>query len=174
MNKAAENAKVEPFVISRTFDAPRELVFKVFTDPEHMKHWWGPKGFKVIAAEMDLRPGGTFHYGMQAPDGSTMWGRFVYREISAPDRVVFISSFSDAEGGLTRHPMAPGWPMEMLTVFAFEEIDDGRTKLNVTSSAYNASDEEIATFEKGYPSMTQGWGGTLEQLGTYLASVQKP
>ena len=60
------------------FDAPRELVWKCFTDPERMKHWWGPKGFKVIASKMDLRPGGTYHYGMKAPDGMPMWGKFVY------------------------------------------------------------------------------------------------
>ena len=173
VSKSTENQKTQPFVISRIFDAPRDLVFKVFTDPEHMKHWWGPKGFKVIASEMDLRPGGTFHYGMQAPDGSTMWGRFVYREISAPERVVLINSFSDAEGGITRHPMSPGWPLELLSVFTLEELDDGRTKLTINWSPYNASDDEIETFDKGRPSMTQGWSGTLEQLEAYLARIQK-
>ena len=59
---------VEDFVISRTFDAPRELVWKCFTDPERMKQWWGPKGFKVITSKMDLRPGGCYHYGLQSPD----------------------------------------------------------------------------------------------------------
>lgn len=173
MNKVADNAKIGPFSLSRIIDAPRELVYKVFTDPEHMRHWWGPKGLKIVDAKMDLRPGGIFHYGMQAPDGSVMWGRFLYRQISAPERIVFINSFSDAEGGVTRHPMAPGWPMEMLTVFTFEKIDDGRTKLNVTSSAYNASDEEIATFEEGYLSMTNGFGGTFDKLEAYLASIRK-
>ena len=69
-------------VITRVFDAPRELVWKAFTDPERMRQWWGPKGFSVIASKMDLRPGGTYHYGMRAPDGTPMWGRFVYREIA--------------------------------------------------------------------------------------------
>jgi uncharacterized protein YndB with AHSA1/START domain len=69
------------FTISRVFDAPRDLVFKAFTDPEHMKHWWGPKGFTVIKSEMDLRVGGIYHYDLRGPDGSTMWGKFVYREI---------------------------------------------------------------------------------------------
>ncbi len=71
---------------SRAFDAPRELVWKAFTEPERMKQWWGPKGFTVIAAKMDLRPGGTYHYGMQAPDGATMWGKMVFREIAGADR----------------------------------------------------------------------------------------
>src|ERR1051326_3641549 len=97
----------EPFVITRAFDAPRELVWKAFTDPERMKHWWGPKGFTVIASKMDLRPGGIYHYGMKAPDGSAMWGKFVFREVAAPERMVFINSFSDEAGGISRHPMAP-------------------------------------------------------------------
>ena len=98
------------FVISRVLDAPRDLVWKCFTDPEHMKQWWGPKGVKIVKSEMDLRLGGTYHYGMQTPDGSVMWGKQVYREITPKDRLVFINSFSDENGGLTRHPMAPTWP----------------------------------------------------------------
>jgi uncharacterized protein YndB with AHSA1/START domain len=173
MSKVAENPKVAPFVISRIFDAPRELVYKAFTDPEHMKHWWGPKGVKIVSPKMDLRPGGVFHYGMQTPDGSTMWGRFVYREILAPERIVFVNSFSDADGGVTRHPMSLDWPMEMLSVFTFEELDDGRTKLAVTFTPLNASDEEIAVFDNNHPSMTQGFSGSFEKLEAYLATIQK-
>ena len=99
------------FVISRVFDAPRDLVWKAFTEPERMKEWWGPKGFTVIASKMDFRPGGTYHYGMKAPDGSAMWGKFVYREIVPPERMVFINSFSDEAGGITRHPMHLAWPL---------------------------------------------------------------
>src|SRR5467141_4449519 len=83
--------------------------WKAFTDPEHMKHWWGPKGFTVRITKMDFRPGGTYHYCMRSPDGRDMWGKFVYREIVAPERIVFINSFSDENGGLTRHPMSPTW-----------------------------------------------------------------
>lgn len=173
MSKIAGNPKTEPFVISRVFDAPRELIFKAFTDPEHMKHWWGPKGFKVLASEMDLRPGGMYHYGLEAPDGSTMWGRFIYQEIAAPELIVLISSFSDAKGGITRHPMSPGWPLEMLSRFSFEEVGDGKTKLTISWAPINESDDELATFEKGRPSMTQGWSGTFEQLEAYLARIQK-
>ena len=83
------------FVISRVLDAPRALVWQCFTDPERMKHWWGPKGFKVIASNMDLRVGGTYHYGMTAPDGSPMWGLFTYREIVPQEKLGFVNSFSD-------------------------------------------------------------------------------
>jgi uncharacterized protein YndB with AHSA1/START domain len=163
--------KSDDFVISRVFDAPRDLVWKAFTDPERMRHWWGPKGFTVIASKMDLRPGGTYHYGMKAPDGSPMWGKFVFREIVAPDRMVFISSFSDEAGGTTRHPMAPTWPLEMLSTFSFEEQPGGRTKVTIRWSPHNATDEESKAFDAGRDSMMAGWGGTLEQLEAYLAKA---
>jgi uncharacterized protein YndB with AHSA1/START domain len=160
------------FVITRVFDAPRDLVWKAFTDPERMKEWWGPKGFSVITSKMDLRPGGTYHYGMKAPDGAAIWGKFIFREIVAPERMVFINSFSDEAGGQTRHPMAPTWPLELLSTFTFEDVG-GKTKVTIRWAPHNASEEERKTFDAGHDSMRQGWGGTMEQLQTYLAKVQQ-
>ena len=159
------------FVISRVLDAPRELVWKVFSEPERMKEWWGPKGFTVIASKMDFRPGGIYHYGMQAPNGAAMWGKFVYREIVPPERMVFINSFSDEDGGVTRHPMSPSWPLEMLSTFTFEELPGGKTRFTLRWRAYNASAEEQKTFDAAHDSMNQGWGGTLEQLTAYLKTA---
>ncbi len=167
----SETATSKEFVISRVFDAPREFVWKAFTEPERMKHWWGPKGFTVFASMMDLRPGGTYHYGMKAPDGTPMWGKFVFREIAAPGRMVFINSFSDEAGGTTRHPMHRSWPLEMLSTFTFEEQPGGKTKLTIRWSPHAASEEERKTFDAGHGSMQQGWTGTLDQLEAYLAKA---
>src|SRR5262249_52172295 len=100
------------FVITRRFNAPRRLVWDAFTKVEHLRNWWGPKGFSVVKASLDLKPGGVFHYGLRAPNGAEMWGKWVFREIVAPERLVIVASFSDAAGGLTRHPMAPDWPLQ--------------------------------------------------------------
>ena len=141
-----------------------------FTEPEHMKQWWGPKGFTVIAAKMDLRVGGTYHYGLKAPDGSPMWGKFVFREIAAPERMVFVcNSFSDEAGGTTRHPLHMSWPLELMTTFTFEEQPGGKTKFTIRWQAYNATDEEQKTFDANHDSMRQGWSGTIDQLDAYLA-----
>jgi uncharacterized protein YndB with AHSA1/START domain len=165
-------AKAE-FELSRVFDAPRKLLWECFTDPEHMKQWWGPKGVTVIASKMDLRPGGTYLYGMKTPDGQVMWGKFVYREITPPEKLVFINSFSDENAGVTRHPMAPTWPLELLSMFTFEEVADGKSKFTVRWSPHNATAEERQTFDAGHASMTQGWGGTMEQLAAYLAKATR-
>jgi uncharacterized protein YndB with AHSA1/START domain len=169
---AVADSQSKDFVISRVFDAPRDLVWKAFTEPERMRQWWGPKGFKVIVSKMDLRPGGTYHYGLESPDGKAMWGKFVYREITPPQRMVFINSFSDEAGGVTRHPMAPTWPLEMLSTFTFEELPGGETKFTVRWAAYNASEEEQKTFDTSHDGMNQGWSGTMEQLTAYLAAAK--
>jgi uncharacterized protein YndB with AHSA1/START domain len=160
----------EPFVISRAFDARRDVVWKAWTEPERLKRWWGPKGFTVVSCTVDLRPGGVFHYGLRAPDGSDMWGRFVYREIVAPERLVFVVSFSDEKGGVTRHPWSPNWPLEMHSTVSFQE-HVGKTTVTVTWTPGSATEIERKTFDEGQPSMRQGWTGTFDQLVEYLAKA---
>jgi uncharacterized protein YndB with AHSA1/START domain len=164
--------QAKEFVLTRVFDAPRELVWQCFTDPERMKHWWGPKGFKVLHSQMDLRPGGTYHYGMQSPTGQPMWGKFTYREIAPPSKLVCINSFSDEKGGITRHPMAPTWPLQLLSTFTFDDKPGGKTKFTIRWQTHNATEEEQKTFDGAFDSMTQGWGGTMEQLEAYLATTK--
>ncbi len=156
------------FVISREFDAPRDLVWRSWTEAERLRQWWGPKGFIVHTCKVDLRPGGLFHYGMTAPDGSAMWGRFVYREIDRPRRLQFIVSFSDPDGEISRHPGHLHWPLQMLSTVTFQETN-GRTTVTVRWEAYEATDLERQTFQDGMASMQQGWTGTFEQFDDYLA-----
>jgi len=175
MQDQTADATSKDFVISRVLDAPRHLVWRCFTDPERMKHWWGPKGFKVIASKMDLRVGGTYHYGMKAPDGSPMWGLFTWREIVPQEKLVFVNTFSDEKGGVTRHPAAPTWPLRMLSSFAFEDAPGGKTRFTVRWSPFEATPEERATFDSDQSrvSMTNGWTGTMEQLEAYLANAKR-
>ena len=161
----------DDFVISREFDAPRDLVFKAYTEADRLAQWWGPKGFKVVFSKVDLRPGGMFHYGMRGPDGSEMWGRFVYREITPPERMVFIVSFSDENGSVTRHPMAPTWPLEMINTLTLTERN-GKTTVTLRAAAYAATEEERATFKAGHKSMQGGFSGTFDQLADYLAGAK--
>ncbi|MGH8738466.1 MAG: SRPBCC family protein [Burkholderiales bacterium] len=159
----------EPFVISRLFDAPRDRVWKAWTDAAQLKQWWGPQGFKVHTCKVDLRPGGTFRYGMTAPDGKDTWGRFVYRVIDAPERLVFIVSFSDPQGGVTRHPWSENWPLETLSTVIFED-QGAKTRVTVQWVPHDSATEiERKTFDEGRDSMKQGWGGTLNQFAAYLA-----
>jgi uncharacterized protein YndB with AHSA1/START domain len=162
----------QKFVITRIFDAPRDLMFKVWTECEHLNRWWGPKSFVMRHCKVDLRPGGLFHYRIQSPDGLEMWGKFVYREIVAPERLVFISSFSDENAGITTHPMAPNWPREILSTITFTERD-GKTEVKVEWLPHEATELERQTFLEMKDSMNKGWTGTFEQLEGYLSGVSR-
>jgi uncharacterized protein YndB with AHSA1/START domain len=158
----------QEFVSSRVFDAPRELVWKAFTEADRLRHWWGPKGLTMLSCEIDLRPGGLFHYGMRTPDGHEMWGKWVFREIVPQERLVYVVSFSDARGGVTRHPMSATWPLEVLGTTSFAD-QGARTLVTNRGMPINATEEERKTFYSSFEGMTQGFNGTWDQLTAYLA-----
>lgn len=166
-------AAKDDFVLSRVFDAPRDLVWSCFTEPEHMKAWWGPKGLSVDRITMTVHPGGMFHYRLVAPNGFEMWGRMVFREVTPKDRIVCVSSFSDEAGGIAPHAVAPGWPLEILLRLTFEDAGPGKTRLTVASSPLNATDDEVRVFAANYDSMKQGWGGTLDKLDDHLNTTSR-
>jgi uncharacterized protein YndB with AHSA1/START domain len=160
------------FVISRVFDAPRDLVWRANTEREHLMHWWGPKGFTMTTCKIDLRPGGMFHYCLRSPDGHEMWGKLTYREIVAPERLVFVVSFSNEKGGITRHPMSPTWPLEMLSTSTFAE-QGSETTVTIRWHPINATDEERKTFDEGHEGMKQGFTGSFDQLAAHLAKARR-
>lgn len=172
MNLPTEKSVDSDFVITRTYAAPRELLFSAFTDPEHLRHWWGPVGSSVVAAKMDLRVGGSYHFGLRFPDGEMMWAKFVYREIVPPQRLVWVHSFADADGNAIKHPMSLDWPLLMLATVTFDVQDNG-TKLTLRFSALDATEAERNTFKANHDSMQQGFGGTFDQLEAYLRRLRE-
>jgi len=155
------------FIISRVFDAPREAVFQAYTESERLEKWWGAKGFTTNVKRLDFRPDGIFHYRMLTPDGHEMYGKFVYRNIVAPEQLVFISTFADEKGNPIRAPFSATWPMEILNTTTYSE-DDGQTTVTIRSVPVNATEEERKTFESMFDSMQQGYGETLDRLADYL------
>jgi uncharacterized protein YndB with AHSA1/START domain len=166
------DTKGADFVISRVFDAPRGVVWECFTKPERMKEWWGPKGSVIVASKMDLRVGGTYHGAMRDPGGRVMWAKFVYREIVAPELLVWEHSFSDEAGGLTRHPMSPTWPLKLLTTVTLAQAPENKTALTLRWSPLEATEEERKTFDAAHDGMRGGWGGSFDQLDAYLAKAK--
>jgi uncharacterized protein YndB with AHSA1/START domain len=170
---ADTQADVKEFVISRNYDAPRDTVWKAWTEADRLTQWWSPKGFTTRLAKFDLKPGGMCHYAMTGEGGGPeMWGKAVYREVVPQSKIVSVISFSDENAGYTRHPMSPTWPREMLTTFEF--VSEGANKTNVVIHwiPINAGDDEIKTFDEGREGMKMGWTGTLDQLGDYLAGAK--
>ena len=158
-----------PFTISRRLKAPRQLVWDVYSQPQHLAHWLGPKGSTVTHSQMDFREGGSYHYAMRVEGGMELWGKWLLREISPPERLVLIQSFSDPEGGTTRNPWSPVWPMHTLSTTTLTDQGDHTTLLHLEWSAYEATAEEAAAFDAAHASMTQGWSGNLDVLEDYLS-----
>ncbi|HUJ44413.1 MAG TPA: SRPBCC domain-containing protein [Opitutaceae bacterium] len=156
------------FVLTRTFAAPRALVWRAWTEAELLQRWFGPKGFTMPACSLDLRPGGVFHYGMKSPDGHEVWGKWTFREIVPPEKLVVIISFSDAQGGVTRHPLSAHWPLETLSTMTLTELD-GKTTVTLRWAPHAATEIERQAFDSSHEGMRQGWAGTMEQLEAYLA-----
>lgn len=156
------------FTTSRTLNATRDKVWKAYTDAAELKKWFGPKGFAMSEARMDLRAGGMFHYCLQAPDGTPMWGKWVFNEIDAPKKITVVTTFSDKDGNTMRHPFAADWPLETIGTTLFTE-QNGKTTLTVEWEPLNPTQAEQAIFDAAHTGMTQGWAGTFDQLEEYLA-----
>jgi uncharacterized protein YndB with AHSA1/START domain len=156
----------DEFVMSRLVSAPRERVWQAWTNPEELAAWFGPRGFETIRADLDFKVGGTYFYGITG-DGVTMWGKWVFQEIDPPARLRMIQSFSNEQGGLGRHPLAPTWPQQMLSTIELQEYGP-KTLVTVLWAPLEATDAERATFKDGMASMNQGWTGTFERLDAHL------
>jgi uncharacterized protein YndB with AHSA1/START domain len=140
-------------VISRVFDAPRAVVFEAMTSPEHVPHWYGPRGWSLPVCEIDLRPGGSWRYVMRGPDGAEMGLRGVYREITPPERLVTTESFDD-------------FPGESLNTLVLSE-ENGMTTVTATV-LYESKEIRDAVRESG---MQEGAAETYDRLGEHLRTL---
>jgi uncharacterized protein YndB with AHSA1/START domain len=141
-------------VITRIFDAPRELVFKAWTDADHLVRWMGPRGFKSTVIHSDARPGGAYRIHMLGPEGDDHWTQGIFREIVEPERLVMSGGWADAQG----NPTSP----ETLLTLTFEE-HAGKTKLTLHQAVFESLTARDA--HRG------GWNSSLDRLAEYLATV---
>ncbi|MCC6137951.1 MAG: SRPBCC domain-containing protein [Bdellovibrionaceae bacterium] len=169
-----EISGTDKFVINRSFEAPIAVVFDMWTNPKHFSNWMPPTGFTMKFISADIKPGGGAFYSMTNGGSITMYGKTNYLEIERPDRVVYTQEFSDKDGNLSKHPMAPVWPDKMLTTVALAEEGADQTRVTITWEVYGtATSEERAAFHKEKGGMTQGWTGSFDKLEQYLESSAK-
>ncbi len=169
-----ESSGKETFVIARSFDVPIDVMFEMWTDPAHFSKWLPPTGFEMEFLKADIRTGGSTFYVMTGANGMKMYGRANYLKIKKPGTFVYTQEFCDAEGNLSRHPLAPTWPATMLTTVTLTEEGPERTRVTVNWEPHgvtiheNATPEELETFVKGRAGMTMGWTGSFDKLEAYL------
>ncbi|WP_188068576.1 SRPBCC domain-containing protein [Brevibacillus brevis] len=162
MVSRVENERV--LVLERVFDAPRDLVFQMFKEPEHLKRWWGPKGWELPVCHVDFRPGGVWHYCMKCVDknqgdfyGMESWGKGVYKEIVEPEKIIYTDYFSDAEGNTNDTMPSTEVMMEFIDL-------GGKTKL-VNRSEYVSAEALKTVMDMGMlEGITQTWDRLEESL----------
>jgi uncharacterized protein YndB with AHSA1/START domain len=158
----SKDTKDQELFITRIFDAPRESVWKAWTDADLMKRWWGPKGFTSPYYKIDFRVGGRFLFCMRSPEGKDYWGTGIYHEIVPQEKIVFSDSFADEKGNVvpaTQYGMSTDFPLEMLVTVTFEEIE-GKTKLTLRHVGIPAgADRDGANV---------GWNQSLDKLDEAL------
>jgi uncharacterized protein YndB with AHSA1/START domain len=160
----------QQFIINRSFDAPREAVYDMWTKPEHFARWLPPTGFEMEFLQADVRPGGGAFFRMYAAAGGMeMYGRCEYLAMYRPERVVYSQQFADEHGKVSRHPAAPLWPETMLTTVVLTEEGPDKTRVTVVWEPYGAAmAEEVATFVNERGGMTRGWTGSFDKLEALL------
>ncbi|WP_099156904.1 SRPBCC domain-containing protein [Virgibacillus ndiopensis] len=171
-NKASTKMKSyvegKDLIMERTFDAPRQFVFKMFSDPEHLSNWWGPKGWQTETNKFEFKPDGIWHYCMRCTDktqgeffGQESWGKTVYHEITEPEKIVYTDMFLDPEGN-TNDNMP-----EILATMTYLE-QEGKTKIIVRSQFPSEEDLKIV-MDMG---VVQGTASQYERLDDYLKEIQ--
>lgn len=164
----AENTanEVERMVITRVFDAPREVVWKAWTDPKYVMQWWGPKGFTAPVCRMDVRVGGKSVYCMKSPEGKEFWNGVEYHEVVPYEKIVSSMYFSDAEGNKIE-PAELGMEYEAIEgafdVTLFEDLGDGRTKLTYIGNEPMQSAKESGQLE--------GWNQIFDKLAAVVTDL---
>jgi uncharacterized protein YndB with AHSA1/START domain len=158
--------ETERMVITRVFDAPRELVWKAWTDPKYVMQWWGPKGFTAPVCKMDFRVGGKFLCSMRSPDGWEGWNAGEYHEIVLHEKIVYSMYFADAEGNKVE-PAHYGIEHETLddahNVVLFEDSGNGQTKLTFIGNEPMESAKNSGQVE--------GWYQQLDKLAAVVTEL---
>ena len=159
------NTSEGELVIERVFSAPRELVWRAWTEPEQMKRWYGPKSMALPVCEIDLRVGGRYLLGMRSPQGYEHWTSGTYREIVPNERLVVLESMSDKDGNPIppeQAGMPPGTPAAMTIIVTLEELEPGRTKLTLRHQGW--TDDSIAA------GAGLAWNEAFDKLAETLAA----
>lgn len=153
-------------------NAPRELVFKAWTDPEHFSQWFGPRDIQLPFCELDPRPGGLIHFCHRFADGTELWVKGTYLAIKAPEHLAFRVAFVDRMGKPAPHPMFPDWPLAAAFETFVTLLESGRaTQLELRQIVTPPSVANSPTVARERGLAMEGWKASLERLAERLAEM---
>ena len=162
------HAGKEMFVIARSFDAPIDVVYDMWVNPEHLAQWLPPTGATMRFLRSEPQLGGSSFYEMAFPGGEPMHGLVQYMELSKPSRIVYTQQFCDAHENVVRPSFFGNWPLRMRTTVELTAEDEQTTRVTVRWEPEQATPEDIAEFVLQRTSMTGGWTGSFDKLELLL------
>lgn len=157
------------YVLERAFSAPREMVWRTWTEPDLLARWYGP-GVETVIHKLDVRPGGLWLNEMRMKTQSG-YQKAEYLEVSAPERLVMVQSNTDADWNVVANPGMPDWPRAMLLTVTFAE-EGGETQMQLSWAPHEASEAEIACFAGMMDGLGRGWGAGMDLLAEMLEELQ--
>lgn len=162
-------SELPEFVLDRVFAAPREMVWRAWTDPELLSRWYGPR-VETTIHQFDLRPGGVWLNEMKWGDKSDL-SKVTFQEVLPEEKLVWHHSSTDSEWNIISNPMMPDWPRVLLTIVTFED-DGSKTKVRLTWVPFEATDAEIACFAGAVNNMGKGWESGFAIMDELFAELQ--
>ena len=157
------------YVLERSFDAPRDMVWLAWTDPELLSRWYGP-GIETIIHDFDLQPGGAWLNEMRWGENAD-FSKMVFQEITQAEKLVWHHSSTDADWNIISSPMMADWPRVLLTTVTFEDLGD-KTNVRLSQIPMDATDAEIACFAAMMDGMSKGWGSGYKIIDEILKELQ--
>ncbi|WP_142828281.1 SRPBCC domain-containing protein [Planococcus soli] len=161
-NKISSKVDGLELIMERSFDAPRDLVFSMFVEREHVARWWGPTGWDTTVYKMEVKPGGIWHYCMRSPEGQEAWGKSTYREIDPPNRLVYVDAFSDEQEN-----EVADMPVMLITT---DFVDDEASCKVISATKFDSQEELQKVIEM---QAVEGMAETYDRLEKYLTEVQQ-
>jgi len=162
-SKRAQTGATEvEIVVTRVFNAPRELVWRAFTDPQQLMRWWGPKGYTSPACQIDLREGGKYLYCMRSPEGQNIYSTGVYQKIDPPNEIIFTDSFADEHGNVvpgSHYGLGADFPHELRVILTFDDLG-GKTRLTLRHAGMPAGEMSEGA--------SVGWSESFDKLAEVL------
>ena len=162
-------SELPEYRLEREFAAPRELVWRAWTDPEILQRWYGPN-IETVIHQFDLKEGGVWLNEMKMR-GNSDFSKMIFQEVTPPSKLVWHHSSTDADWNIISNPMMPDWPRVLLTTVTFETTGDN-TNVCLTQIPLQATDAEIACFAATMTGMDSGWGSGYKIIDEILKELQ--
>ncbi len=154
---------VPELAIEKTFNAPKEILFKAWGNYDLLQKWWQPPEMTLSILNLEFKPGGKFHYLLESQDGFRIYGLWIFQEIMPPDKLVFSNAYANENGSIIQAPFSNSWPKRIINELNFRQLN-GQTLMDFKARPFQFTSLESATFAENVENIRHGLNTTFERL----------